>query len=90
MPNWTFSRTSVMRFFKIEVYSTVFGLIQPVVSLSAGLGAVLLSVTLKLSSGYSLFLYLAAGSTLVGSAFFIQLGGCVPVTRYSLSPKALS
>lgn len=71
----------VMRFFKVEVYSTVYGLIQPVIGLSAAFGAFLLSVTLKGSDGYSLFLYLAAISTLVGSAFFVMLGRCVPAPR---------
>jgi MFS family permease len=71
----------IVRFFKVELYSTVFGLVEPVISLSAALGSLLLSVTLKSSGGFNLFLYLAAASTLIGSAFFLMLGRISPAAR---------
>jgi hypothetical protein len=64
----------VMHYFRVEVYGTVLGLIQPIISLSAALGALLLSATLKMSGGFSWFLYLAGTATLIGSAFFVMLG----------------
>lgn len=64
----------VMRYFKVEIYSTVLGLVQPTIALSSALGALLLSVTLKMSGGFGLFLYLAGAATLVGCSFFLMLG----------------
>jgi MFS family permease len=63
----------VMRFFRVEIYSSVFGLTQPVCSLSAALGSLLLSATLKMTGGFTVFLYLSALATLVGSASFLML-----------------
>jgi MFS family permease len=63
----------VIRYFKVQVYSTVFGLIEPAVSLSAALGSLLLSLMLKVSGDFSAFLYLAAVATFFGSGFFLLL-----------------
>lgn len=63
----------VMRYFKVGVYSSVYGLIQPVIALSAATGSLLLSVTLGLSGGFNQFLYLAAASTLIGCFAFLTL-----------------
>jgi hypothetical protein len=64
----------VMRYFKVEIYSTVLGLVQPTIALSSALGALLLSVTLKMTGGFSLYLYLAGAATFVGCTFFVMLG----------------
>jgi MFS family permease len=63
----------VIRYFRVQVYSTVFGLIEPAVSLSAALGSLLLSLMLKVSGDLSAFLYLAAVATFFGSGFFLLL-----------------
>jgi MFS family permease len=75
----------VMRYFKVVVYSTVYGLLQPTISLSAAIGSLLLSLTLKVSDGFGLFLYVTAGVTLIGSGFFLLLGRLPTAT--GLSPE---
>lgn len=64
----------VMRYFKVEIYSTVYSLTMLVVGLSAVSGTLLLSGTLKISGGFGLFYMIAAAITLGGSLFFLMLG----------------
>jgi MFS family permease len=73
------------RYFRREIYSTVYGLIVPMVSLSGAGGSLLLSLTLKGTGTFSLFLYLAAAATLVGSGFFLLLGS-PRIARYEPCP----
>lgn len=68
----------VMRYFKVELYSSVYGVIQPVLSISGALGSLLLSFTLNLSGGFNVFLHIAAFATLAGSFFFMALRQCAP------------
>ena len=63
----------VMRYFKVEVWRGI-RLVQPTIALSSALGALLLSVTLKMTGGFGLFLYLAGAATFVGCTFFLMLG----------------
>jgi MFS family permease len=62
-----------MRFFKVEIFSTIIGMILSSVALSAGLGAVLLSVMLKLTGSFVPFLLLTAVAALIGSGLLLLL-----------------
>lgn len=64
----------VAEWFSVELYSTALGLISGIITLSAALGAVLLSATLVGGAGYSLFLILISISIFVGSLLFLLLG----------------
>lgn len=64
----------VMRYFKLEVYSTVLGIVVGTIALSIALGALGLSYTLSLRAGsYDLFLVLASISIVLGSALLLRL-----------------
>jgi MFS family permease len=63
----------VMRFFKLEVYSTVLGLVFGALALSVAAGALLLSVLLKLSGSFTPFLVFSGSAALLGSAIFTLL-----------------
>jgi MFS family permease len=60
----------VMRFFKLQVYSTVLGLIFGALALSVATGALLLSVLLKLSGSFVPFLLLSGTCALIGGGIF--------------------
>lgn len=64
----------VMRYFKLDVYSSVLGLVLGVVALSISLGSILLSLLLKTSGAYTSFLVLSAVATLIGGSIFLLLG----------------
>jgi MFS family permease len=70
-----------MRFFRVEIYSTVYSSIAIMVSLSSAAGAGLLSLTLKLTDSYVPFLIGGAISTLVGAGLFLLLGRIAPAER---------
>jgi hypothetical protein len=63
-----------MRFFRVEIYSSVATLIGTTVAVSGALGSVLLSLTLKLSGSYTVFLLASASAAIVGSGVFLMLG----------------
>jgi MFS family permease len=63
----------VMRFFKLDVYSTVLGLVLGAVGLSITAGSLLLSFTLKSSGSYVQFLTLSGIAALLGSGMFTLL-----------------
>lgn len=71
----------VMRYFKVRVYSTVYALVTAVIAFAAAAGAMLLSLTLKVSDGFGLHLYLSAFAALAGSALFLLLRRFPPVER---------
>lgn len=73
------------RYFRRDIYSTVYGLIVPMVSLSGAAGSLLLSLTIRSTGAFNLFLYLAAAATLLGSSFFLLLGR-PRITRYETCP----
>lgn len=64
----------VMKYFKPETYSSVFGIVVGALSLSGALGAVLLSYTLRMTGGFEVFLFISAVAAAVGGALFMLLG----------------
>jgi MFS family permease len=60
----------VMKFFKLEIYSTVLGLIFGALALSVATGALLLSVMLKFSGSFVPFLILSGVCAMLGGCFF--------------------
>jgi MFS family permease len=70
-----------MRFFRVEIYSTVYSSIGIMVSLSSAAGAGLLSLTLMLTDSYVPFLIGGAISTIVGAGLFLLLGRIPPIER---------
>jgi MFS family permease len=64
----------VMRWFRPEIYSSVYGLIAAGTALSGVGGSLLLSLTLKLSGGFDLYLYICAVAMAAGAASFLLLG----------------
>ena len=75
----------VMRFFPLEIFSTVIGLVASAVALAGALGAFVLSLTLRLSGGFTAFLFLTGCTTVVGGSSFLLLG-----SRRSRVPVYLS
>jgi MFS family permease len=70
-----------MRYFRVEIYSTVYSSVAIMVSLSSATGAGLLSLTLKLTDSYVPFLIGGAISTLIGAGLFLLLGRIPPIER---------
>jgi MFS family permease len=64
----------VMRYFRVEIYGTVLGLIVTSLALSATVGALVLSVTLNLVDHFWLYMLLSGVSSVVGSLLFLLLG----------------
>ncbi len=63
----------VMRYFPVEVFSTVIGLVASVVAFSAAGGALILSLTLQISGGFTLFLLMTGCASLIGGLSFLLL-----------------
>lgn len=61
------------KYFHPQVFSTVLGLFTGAMAVSATVGALLLSFTLKQSGGYALFLAITAVSMLLGALSFLLL-----------------
>ncbi|HEY0917348.1 MAG TPA: MFS transporter, partial [Solimonas sp.] len=64
----------VVRHFGVEIYSSVLGLCIAALGLATAVGAVLLSRFLDWTGGYVVFLYVTAGSVLLGGLMFLLLG----------------
>ena len=64
----------VVRHFGVRVYSTVLGVMTAGTITASALGAALLSFTLKMTGGYTLFLAGSAVTVAVGSGLFLLLG----------------
>lgn len=60
----------VARYFKLRIYGTTLGLVHTTTFLSSAAGGLAISLTLALSDSYVPFLYIAAGSILLGSVLF--------------------
>jgi MFS family permease len=69
----------VMRFFKLEIYGTVLGLVVTALALSASLGSIVLSATLHMTGSFSAYLFIGAAFCLAGAALFLMLGSREPV-----------
>lgn len=67
----------VARYFVLDIYSSVMGLLTASVALSSALGAVILSVTLDVTRSFNLFLILTGTSVAAGAVLLLKLGGCV-------------
>jgi MFS family permease len=79
----------VMRYFKVEIFSTVFGLIGVAVASSTALGSLILSLILKLSGSFSGFLYLSSATAMIGGSVFLLLGRQTVLDRNAEAPAAL-
>jgi MFS family permease len=63
----------VMRFFRMEVFSTVLGMVLAAVAMAVAGGSLLLSFMLKWTGDYAAFLYLTGTLALVGGSIFLLL-----------------
>jgi MFS family permease len=63
----------VARYFKLEVYSSTLSLVFACVFMGTATGSVSISGILAATDSFSPFLYMVAGSTLVGSLLFLLL-----------------
>lgn len=63
----------VMRYFRLEIYGTVLGLVVTTMAASAAIGAVVLSATLRAFDHFSLYLALTGVSSLAGGLIFLFL-----------------
>jgi len=63
------------QYFRPEMYGTVLGLVFSAMALSSGLGALLLSQTLKQNGGFTPFLVVSAASVFLGSGVLLFLRG---------------
>jgi predicted MFS family arabinose efflux permease len=63
----------VSRKFPVVVYSSVMGLVTMAMSAASATGATLLSITLKATGGFNLYLVICAVSVFVGSLMFLLL-----------------
>ncbi len=64
----------VTRYFGIEVFSTVLGLLTSAIGGAMSLGMVIISITLAATNSFNAYLLIAAGSVLIGSILFGLLG----------------
>jgi predicted MFS family arabinose efflux permease len=64
----------VSRKFPVAVYSSVMGLVTMAMSAASATGATLLSITLKATGGFNLYLMICAVSVFLGSLMFLLLG----------------
>jgi MFS family permease len=63
----------VARYFRLEIYSTVASLVYSAVFMASATGAVTLSLTLRLTDSFSLFLWLVSLTILCGSLLLLRL-----------------
>jgi predicted MFS family arabinose efflux permease len=63
----------VSRKFPVAVYSSVMGLVTMAMSAASATGATLLSITLKATGGFNLYLVICAVSVFLGSLMFLLL-----------------
>jgi MFS family permease len=63
----------VVRIFGVRIYSSVLGLMTAITSVSAALGALLVSLTLSVTKTYTLFLNISGTAVLIGSFLFLLL-----------------
>ncbi len=64
---------TVMRYFHLEVYSTVLGLVLGSLALSVSVGSLLLGAVLKMSGSFTPFLVFTSIAALAGAAMFYLL-----------------
>jgi len=67
-------RYLVMRYFRVEVYSTVYSFLSAMIGVSGAIGSLLLSYTLGMTGGgYGLFLWVSGAALLAGAMLFLSL-----------------
>jgi predicted MFS family arabinose efflux permease len=71
----------VARYFKPEVYSTVLGLVLGALAFAIAVGALLLSVMLRLTGSFTPYLVVVAVAALVGAGMLALLGR-LPTDRW--------
>jgi MFS family permease len=64
----------VSRHFEVRVFSTVMGFVGAAIAGGSSAGALLLSVTLRHWDSYEPYLFIGAGTTLMGALLFFMLG----------------
>lgn len=69
----------VIRFFPIQIYSSVLSLVVVAIAVSAAIGAILLGFTLKISDSFDLYMTLAGIAGLLGAGLLFMLGRCEPL-----------
>jgi MFS family permease len=71
----------VMRFFRVEIYSSVYSLTQVIIAFAGTTGTLLLSLSLKLGGGFGVF-YMGTGViAILGGLIFLLLGRERPLTE---------
>lgn len=87
----------VVRYFGVQIYSSVLGLMTAVLGIATSIGSVLLSITLDWTDNFALFVLFGAIVTVVGSALFMLLGRESAIQRATqsqlhtaISPAALN
>ena len=68
----------VARQFGVAIYGSVMGLLTAIMSASASLGAILLSVTLSWTGNFNLFLTIVGTAVIVGASLFLLLRSETP------------
>lgn len=71
----------VMKYFKLDVYSTVLGIVLGSIALSITLGSLLLGFLVSWTGSYAAFLFLSAGCALVAAFILLSLGKIPAATR---------
>ena len=69
----------VARRFGVAIYGSVMGLLTAIMSASASLGAILLSLTLKATGNFNLFLVIVGVAVIIGASLFLLLREEAPV-----------
>jgi MFS family permease len=64
----------VARYFGVQIYSSVLGLMTAVLGIATSIGSVILSITLEWTNHFALFVLFGAVVTVIGSALFMLLG----------------
>ena len=64
----------VARYFGVQIYSSVLGLMTAVLGIATSIGSVILSITLDWTNHFALFVLFGAVVTVIGSALFMLLG----------------
>jgi predicted MFS family arabinose efflux permease len=68
----------IAQHFGVRIFSSVFGLATLAVTIGTSLGSAVLSVTIKATGNYNLFLLISAASVIAGSLLFLPLGRKTP------------
>lgn len=64
----------VMRFFRVEIYSSVYSLTQVIIAFAGTTGTLLLSLSLKVGGGFGLFYMTTGVIAMLGGLIFLLLG----------------